>query len=357
MTALDWAVPLLACPMCGGVLRVELDRAEPAQGVLVHDATGCLEVYPIIDGIPRLLIGTDRPALAARRADWFAARPETGLAKRWSGPPVAEPVVRAFDDEWARFPTVRSSEFLSLFDLYFDLVPEDRMTSDGVVLDAGCGAGRWAIEAAVRGARVLAIDRGMSIELANRNAAGSDRIACIQADLRALPIRPATLSWAYSLGVLHHMEEPEKALSAIVRAVEPGGLVLLYLYYALDGRGPLFRAAFRTTDLVRRLVSRWPRAAVIPFSTAFAVLVYWPLARLSALAGAAGRRRMADAMPLSFYRDRPLWIMRNDSLDRFGTRLEVRYTREQMVRLMRSSGLRDVRFSPRPPFWHATGVV
>ena len=48
--------------------------------------------------------------------------------------------------------------------------------------------------------------------------------------------------------------------------------------------------------------------------------------------------------------------MLNDSLDRFGTRLEKRYSRAQMLELLRGAGLHDVRVSDRPPYWHGLGL-
>ena len=59
-----------------------------------------------------------------------------------------------------------------------------------------------------------------------------------------------------------------------------------------------------------------------------AVAVYWPLARVSAGLEKLGRN--VDHLPLSAYRHRSLYAMRTDALDRFGTRLEKRFTREEM---------------------------
>src|SRR5207253_1766641 len=119
------------------------------------------------------------------------------------------------------------------------------------VLDAGAGAGRWAFEVSQRGPRVIAVDLGRSIEVTRANTS-PDRVACVQADLEALPLAAASVDWAYSLGVLHHTRDPQAALAKVVAAVRPGGTVLLYLYYALDQRGPLFRGLFQTVDLARR---------------------------------------------------------------------------------------------------------
>ena len=59
--------------------------------------------------------------------------------------------------------------------------------------------------------------------------------------------------------------------------------------------------------------------------------------------------------PLSFYRNHGFYVMRTDALDRFGTRLEQRFTKDQIDELMRSAGLTDIEFSKHSPYWCAVG--
>jgi len=47
--------------------------------------------------------------------------------------------------------------------------------------------------------------------------------------------------------------------------------------------------------------------------------------------------------------------MRNDALDRFGTRLEKRFTKAQIAAMMTAAGLRGIKFSDSEPFWCAIG--
>jgi SAM-dependent methyltransferase len=182
-----------------------------------------------------------------------------------------------------------------------------------------------------------------------------ERVGCVQADVGSLPLAPDAVDWAYSLGVLHHTEDPELGLTNIARSVRPGGVVLVYLYYALDQRGPLVRGIFHVVDLVRRVISRQPRSAARAIATVIAASVYWPLARGGAILERARAPGLAAKLPLSFYRHLSFATMRNDSLDRFGTRLERRYTRAQVEELMREAGLVDVRVSDSPPYWHGVG--
>jgi hypothetical protein len=60
--------------------------------------------------------------------------------------------------------------------------------------------------------------------------------------------------------------------------------------------------------------------------------------------------------PLSAYRKLSFYTMRTDALDRFGTRLEQRFTRAEIKEMMERAGLEQIRFSDSGPFWCAVGV-
>ena len=47
--------------------------------------------------------------------------------------------------------------------------------------------------------------------------------------------------------------------------------------------------------------------------------------------------------------------MRTDAFDRFGTRLEHRFSRDEIAAMMQAAGLIDLKFSDRSPFWVAVG--
>jgi hypothetical protein len=159
------------------------------------------------------------------------------------------------------------------------------------------------------------------------------------------------MDFGYSLGVLHHVPDTLRGLKACTAKLRSGAPFLLYLYYAFDNRSPWFKAVWRATDLVRRAVSIAPNPVRYAVSQALAVALYWPLARAAALGEAVGLK--VSGWPLSNYRSRSFYVMRNDSLDRFGTRLEHRFTRAQIESMMRAAGLDDIYFSETEPFWCA----
>jgi hypothetical protein len=80
-------------------------------------------------------------------------------------------------------------------------------------------------------------------------------------------------------------------------------------------------------------------------SQVIALSVYLPLART------AKYFPVPDSWPLKMYANRSFYAMRTDALDRFGTRLEKRFTRRQITGMLESCGLCDVRFSETAAPW------
>src|SRR5205823_4329078 len=125
-------------------------------------------------------------------------------------------------------------------------------------------------------------------------------------------------------------------------------------YYAFDNRPRWYAALWRASEVFRRAISRAPRFIKFACAEIFAATVYWPLARFAALLERVGLR--SGALPLHYYRHRSFYTMRTDALDRFGTRLEKRFSRSEIETMMRAAGIKGVIFSARPPFWCAVGV-
>lgn len=265
---------------------------------------------------------------------------------------VDKQTVEGFGYEWTRFDQseVDPAELANLFDQYFALFPWDALPPAAVGFDLGCGSGRWARLAAPRAGSVVGVDASReALGVAARNAPDCPLVLALAG---ALPVADASMDFGYSLGVLHHIPDPLAGLRDAVRALKPGAPFLVYLYYAFDNRPGWFRTVWRASDVVRRGVSRTPVRVRYALSQLLAVGVYLPLARTARV---LERRGMdVDSMPLAAYRDRSLYAMRTDALDRFGTRLEKRFTRDEVVALLERAGLERVR-ADGPPYWCAVG--
>ncbi|MDQ6949584.1 MAG: class I SAM-dependent methyltransferase [Actinomycetota bacterium] len=266
---------------------------------------------------------------------------------------VHQPTVQAFGDEWTRFnqSSANANELESVFLQYFGAFPWQLLPADAIGFDLGCGSGRWAVLAASRVGTLVCVDASIAaLRVAQRNA---KVCPLVLGAAGALPLRPCSMDFGYSLGVLHHLSDPLSSLTDAVAALKPGAPLLIYLYYAFDNRRPWFRVVWRVSDGMRRLVSRCPRPVRFGLSELLAATVYFPLARLAGLWERSGRP--VASIPLAAYRNLSFYTMRTDALDRFGTRVEHRFTRPEVMDLMERAGLERVSVSDEPPYWCAVG--
>jgi len=262
---------------------------------------------------------------------------------------------RAFDDKWrARYALADNPErALRGFEALFSLFPFDEL-GEAEGFDLGCGQGRLALHVAPRVGRLHCIDPSPSgLAVAARAMAGFGNVAFHRADVDSIPLADESQDFGYSMGVLHHIPDTEAALRSCVAKLKPGAPFLLYLYYDFENRPLWFRALWRASDLGRRGIARLPFPARKLACDAIAVGVYWPLSRLARLAERRGRD--PERVPLGSYRDARLGNMRVAALDRFGTRLEQRFSRAAIEAMMRRSGLEGVRFRESEPYWVAIG--
>lgn len=142
-------------------------------------------------------------------------------------------------------------------------------------------------------------------------------------------------------------------MKACVEKLKSGAPFLVYLYYAFDNQPVWFRLLWKLSEVGRSLISRLPFRLKSVVCQLIAALVYFPLARLARLAEKLGRD--VTSFPLSWYRDISFYAMCNDALDRFGTRLEQRFTREQIRQMMEAAGLERIEFNSQQPYWCAVG--
>jgi ubiquinone/menaquinone biosynthesis C-methylase UbiE len=263
-------------------------------------------------------------------------------------------VVRDFGSEWTRFDQSRLShkDLVEIFDDYFRVFPWDCLPAHAVGADIGCGSGRWAMLVAPRVAHLHLVDASSdALAVARRNLQSQLQTSFHLASVDSLPFAEDSLDFAYSLGVLHHVPDTGNAIKSIARALKPGAPFLVYLYYAFDQRSILFRLLWKCSDLLRRLISNLPSGAKNLCCEIIAYVVYLPLARCALLMDRFGV--LPDWWPLSYYRSRALYVLRTDALDRFGTRLERRFTQREIEEMLRSAGFEGTRFSDRQPFWCA----
>jgi ubiquinone/menaquinone biosynthesis C-methylase UbiE len=271
-----------------------------------------------------------------------------------AGENLSPKVVAGFGAEWARFNqhSLDVAERDSIYDGYFWIFPWDKLGKAATGADIGCGSGRWAKVTAPLVGKLKLIDASrQALDVARLNLADTPNVSFIEASVGSLPFEDQSLDFAYSLGVLHHVPDTQAALKEIARVLKPGTPFLVYLYYAFDNRPLWYRLVWHVSDSIRWIVSKLPIRQRHLVCDLIAFGVYWPLARLAYAIEKMGFN--SEALPLAFYRKSSLYTIRTDALDRFGTGLEQRFTRQEIAEMLKVAGFRDTQFSPRMPYWVA----
>jgi SAM-dependent methyltransferase len=222
----------------------------------------------------------------------------------------------SFGIQWQRFAPVQldSRTGRSWSEERFDReVPWGRCLSGKWIVDAGCGAGRFAEIAARRGANVVAVDLSEAVDAVRDVLGHLPNVHPVQADLAALPVRPDTVAGAYSLGVLQHTPDPPSACRALLSAL-PVGAPLSVTVYA---RRPWTRAYAKY--LVRPLTRRLSPSRLLALIESAMPALFPVTTRLFSLPGAG--RVFRFLIPVANYveRDYPDPLLRYEEavLDTF----------------------------------------
>jgi ubiquinone/menaquinone biosynthesis C-methylase UbiE len=264
--------------------------------------------------------------------------------------------VEGFGDEWNRFDQslLSKEERQKYFDSYFSIFPKDILNKNSVGIDVGCGSGRWANLVAPYVRTLKCIDPSEAIEIAKTNLKKNPNCEFYKASVDNMPIDNNSMDFGYSLGVLHHVPNTQAAIIDCVKKLKSGAPFLLYLYYAFDNRPIWYRKLWQLSELLRYLISRLPKNLRYIASQIIAGFIYFPLARGAKLLKTLGIN--SKNMPLYAYRDSSFYTMRTDALDRFGTRLEQRFSKTMILDMMEKAGLENIKFSKNIPFWCAVGT-
>ena len=265
-------------------------------------------------------------------------------------------VINSFGHEWAAFDysgtetdEALNAQFLA-YSSPIDLGQFNSRTS--VAADFGAGSGRWTSQLLPNFSTVYALEPSDSASTVLKNKfADEPRVKILQETVGANSIPAQSLDLAMSLGVLHHIPDTALAIRDVASKVKSGGLFLCYLYYKLDNKPVFYRGLFWTSNSLRWVISRLPYPMRRLIAQIIAGAIYLPLARTSKLLGNRGKD--VSNFPLHHYANMPFVMLQNDALDRFGTRLEQRFSKKEITEMLRKAGfdLSTLKFSATEPFW------
>jgi len=128
-----------------------------------------------------------------------------------------------------------------------------------LVLDAGCGSGRFSEIALKLGASLIGVDYSSAVEASKLNLSATDKLI-VQGDLAALPFSDQTFDFIYCIGVLQHTSQPGHITKELLRCLKVGGEITLTFY-----ENSSWHVLWYSKYLVRPLTKRVPKALLLNF--------------------------------------------------------------------------------------------
>ncbi|MBS1734687.1 MAG: class I SAM-dependent methyltransferase [Bacteroidetes bacterium] len=264
-------------------------------------------------------------------------------------------VVESFGDEWLKFHDFSDEIIHDIAKEYFDLLNDTIVNKTTYAIDIGCGTGRWTKYLTEKVGFVEAIDPSNAIIAADKLLGKTENVRLSKASTETIPFADETFDFAMSVGVLHHIPDTQQAMKDCVRKVKKGGYFYCYLYHNLETRGWWFKTLYWLSNQLRKVVCKLPSKLKRFVCDVLAIVIYMPLVLWVRFLVLIGLRKIAVKMPLSAYNNKSFFVIRNDALDKFGTRLEQRFSKKQVETMMQQCGLEEIVISPLSPFYHAIG--
>jgi SAM-dependent methyltransferase len=301
---------VLACPKCQQALEGTkgADHGDLLEGAL--QCRGCGASYPVRGGVPRFVDAGNYGASFGQQWNWFRTTQLDSVSR------TDLSATRFFSETgWPR-------EWLR----------------GKLVLDAGCGAGRFLEIAAECGARVVGVDISSAVDAAAANVGRFPNAHVIQASLYELPFRRGVFDACYCIGVLQHTPDPNRALVSLAPVLKEGGRLAVVAYERKRW------TKLNTKYLIRPLTRRMPKGALlkaIQVTMPVVFVITEVLYRLPVVG-----RMFKFVIPVANYTDEPRLSLRQrydwailDTLDMLSPAFDQPQTAPEVMNTLSEAGI------------------
>jgi len=235
----------LMCPFCNGELKLEEVTKQDGQSILEGSlkCVSCEASYNVQTGVPRFVLSEDYTS--------------------------------SFGFEWNAHARTQYDSYLGNTlsqERFWGETRWERNLQGEVIVEAGCGSGRFTEHAAGTGAVVLSFDYSSAVDV-NYSANGKlENVLIVQADIYRMPFKYRVADKLFCFGVLQHTSNPEKAFKVLLKYLKPGAQIAADIY-AINWKTP-----FKLYYLLRPITKRISHKALYGFVRRYVELM-WPLAR------------------------------------------------------------------------------
>jgi len=177
-----------------------------------------------------------------------------------------------FGIEWNIHNTTQYDEYSGRSlseERFFNETGWNRNLYGQIIIEAGCGSGRFTKWALTTNANILSFDLSSAVQANMKNNGNHPNLLIAQASIFNIPFKKEIADKLFCFGVLQHTPNPKKALSALVPFVKDGGEIVFDIY----------KQRFHTKYLIRPFAKFIPSKRLYGFCKGW-IDFAWPLAKI-----------------------------------------------------------------------------
>ncbi len=338
---------LLTCPACKHTLTLQpllKEGDEIVSGLL--SCAGCGQWFPILRGIPRMLLGELRNNLVLTLHSEFLTTYRSQLPSEivtsWDEAlrssaykeDLKIKTAQSFGYEWTTFHTMCDAYRQNFLDYIHPL--NESFLKGKVVLDAGCGVGRHTYWAAQFGAKeVIGMDLSNAVEASAENTKVFSNVHIVQGDIYNPPFREV-FDYVMSIGVLHHLPDPEKGFASLLPTLKKDGTISIWVYGRRYNISNVY--IYETLRLITRKIPHrlLHTLCYLPAIGVAGCNVLYKLLQRSRIT-----KPLASLVPFKVYASFPFIVKVNDAFDVFATPKSTYWKIEEIQDWYKRAGLKD----------------
>lgn len=326
-------------------------NAEKEEGLEIMEGTikcACGANYPIIAGVPRMLVGELLNNVLAEYSSKKQVANSSEAAD--DGQSVRKDTMDAFGFEWSFYSDYDAETYNNWMPK--GIVPEE-IFRNKVGLEVGCGAGRHAATTAQWAAVHYAVDLSFAVDSAFQRTRHLQNCHIVQADAFNLPFKEKCFDYVYCLGVLQHMHQPGDGFSHLARQPHEGGILLVNVY---QSSRPVLTGIL---EALRKITVKMPLKMLNRFCFVMAVPDYAIILAWKALKNLSLGRFLDPVVPqrIKVYSQYNFKTVVADWFDRLACPVKKHYSQEDLASWYEKEGYKDIRVTPYwKSFWNGYGV-